>query len=43
MKSKVYFIDLKASYKENLLTKIGRLLDTSGLGSVVKKKRSGCC
>ena len=38
MKSKVYFIDLKASYKENLLAKIGRLLDTSGLGSAVKKR-----
>ena len=38
MKSKVYFIDFRATYKENLLAKIGRLLDTSGLGSAVKKR-----
>lgn len=32
---KVYFSDLRASFKENLLGKIGRLLDTLGLQGVV--------
>ena len=38
MKSTVYFIDLRASMKENLLGKIGRLLETAGLSNTIKKK-----
>ena len=38
MKSTVYFIDLRASYKENIPGKIGRLLDTAGLSKSVKAR-----
>ncbi|MCG2753995.1 MAG: DUF362 domain-containing protein [Desulfobacteraceae bacterium] len=38
MKSKVYFIDLRADYKENLLQKIARLLKTAGISKIIKKR-----
>jgi uncharacterized Fe-S center protein len=38
MKSKVYFIDLRATPKENLVGKVGRLVDTAGLSETVKKR-----
>lgn len=38
MKSTVYFIDLKASHKENLVEKIGRLMETAGVGDTFSKK-----
>ena len=38
MKSKVYFIDLRTTYKENLPEKIGRLLDTAGLSKVITER-----
>jgi uncharacterized Fe-S center protein len=38
MKSKVYFIDLKATYKENFLTKLANLLEASGLADIVKQR-----
>jgi uncharacterized Fe-S center protein len=38
MKSKVYFIDLKATYKENFLTKLGKLAETSGISDIVKPR-----
>ncbi|MFZ5571957.1 MAG: DUF362 domain-containing protein [Thermodesulfobacteriota bacterium] len=36
--SSVYFIDLKATPKENLLTKIGKLLETAGLKDTFHKR-----
>jgi uncharacterized Fe-S center protein len=38
MKSFVYFIDLRAKYKENFLHKLGNLLETAGLSRVIKKR-----
>ena len=38
MPSTVYFIDLRANYKENFITKLGNLLDAAGLARVVKKR-----
>ncbi len=38
MKSNVYFIDLRASAKENLVDKLARLLDTAGLSETVKER-----
>ena len=38
MKSKVYFIDLKATPKENLVAKIARLMHTAGLSEKIKKR-----
>ncbi len=38
MKSKVYFIDLRASFKENFLGKLGRLLKTAGIAETVSKR-----
>jgi len=38
MKSKVYFIDLRTTYKENLPGKIGRLLDTAGLSKAINER-----
>ena len=38
MKSKVYGITMRASDKENLLQKIGRLLDTLNLGQAIGKR-----
>jgi hypothetical protein len=38
MKSKVYFTDLRATHKENLLKKIGKLAEAAGLSKVVGKK-----
>jgi hypothetical protein len=38
MKSKVYFTDLRATHKENLLTKIGKLAVAAGLSKVAGKK-----
>ncbi len=34
MKSKVYFADMRASYRESLPAKLTRLIDTAGLGGV---------
>ncbi len=38
MKSKVYFINFRASAKENILEKIGRLVDTAGISEIVKDR-----
>lgn len=38
MKSNVYFIDLRATAKENLVAKLARLLDTAGLCEIIKKR-----
>ena len=38
MKSNVYFIDLRATAKENLVRKLARLLDTAGLSETIKEK-----
>jgi uncharacterized Fe-S center protein len=38
MPSAVYFIDLKASFKENLPRKIRRLMETAGIADVVSKR-----
>ncbi len=38
MNSKVYFIDLRASFRENFIKKLGRLLDTAGLSDCIKKR-----
>jgi len=38
MKSKVYFIDLRATMKENLVAKLGRLIETAGLSEAVKER-----
>ncbi len=38
MKSTVYFIDLRTTYKENLPEKIGRLLYTAGLSEILKER-----
>jgi len=38
MISKVFFIDFKASYKENFVSKLKRLTDTAGLPERIKKK-----
>ena len=35
MKSTVYFTDLSAGHKENLISKLGRLLETAGLNQIV--------
>jgi len=38
MGSTVFFIDFRATYKENLLKKLDRLLDAGGLGKKIKKR-----
>lgn len=38
MKSPVYFIDFRATYKENFIAKLGRLLDRVGLNQRIKKR-----
>ena len=38
MKSNVYFIDLRATAKENLVAKLARLLDTAGLSETISKR-----
>lgn len=38
MASNVFFIDFRASYKENFVVKLKRLVDTAGLQERVKKK-----
>ncbi len=38
MKSKVFFTNLRATYKENLLIKVGNLLDAAGLSESVGKR-----
>jgi uncharacterized Fe-S center protein len=38
MHSKVYFIDMRATIKENFIAKIGRLVETAGLSSVIAKR-----
>ncbi|MBF0118495.1 MAG: DUF362 domain-containing protein [Desulfobacterales bacterium] len=38
MKSSVYFMDLTASPKENLLQKLGRLCETAGISKFIQKK-----
>jgi hypothetical protein len=37
MASRVFFIDFRASYKENFISKLKRLADTAGLRAAVKK------
>lgn len=38
MKSKVYFIDLKASHRENVLSKLDKLLETAGLAKIFRQR-----
>jgi hypothetical protein len=38
MPSTVYFIDMRAKYKENFIEKLGKLLDIAGLDQTVKKR-----
>lgn len=38
MSSKVYFIDMRATSKESFSAKIGRLLETAGLGACIEKR-----
>ena len=38
MTSKVYFIDMRATIKDNFITKIGRLMDTAGISTVLEKR-----
>ena len=38
MKSKVYFIDFRATYKESFIAKLSRLLDAAGLNQQMKKR-----
>ncbi len=38
MKSNVYFIDFRATPKENFPSKLNRLLETSGMAAVIEKK-----
>ena len=38
MTSNVYFIDMRATIKENFIAKIGRLMETAGISSVVEKR-----
>jgi len=38
MNSDVYFIDLRATFRENLVGKLGRLLDTAGLSSCINER-----
>jgi uncharacterized Fe-S center protein len=38
MKSTVYFTDLSAGHKENLISKLGRLMETAGLEQIITKR-----
>jgi uncharacterized Fe-S center protein len=38
MKSKVYFIDFRASFKESLTEKLGKLVEKTGLSDVISKR-----
>jgi uncharacterized Fe-S center protein len=38
MSSTVYFIDMRAKYKDNFVDKLGKLLETAGLHQTVKKR-----
>ncbi len=38
MKSGVYFMDLRASHKDNVLKKLDRLMDSAGLEAVIKER-----
>ena len=38
MKSKVYFIDMRATMKENFIAKIGRLMDTAGVAGAINER-----
>ena len=38
MPSNVYFIDMRAKYKENFVYKLGKLLEIAGLDQTVKKR-----
>jgi hypothetical protein len=38
MSSVVYFIDLRAKYKENFITKLGKLLEATGFSQVIKER-----
>jgi uncharacterized protein len=38
MPSSVYYIDMKASFKENLVTKLGRLMESAGVAEIVHKR-----
>jgi len=38
MNSKVYFIDMRATVKENFIAKIGRLLDAAGIADIIGER-----
>jgi len=38
MKSKVYFIDMRATMKENFIAKIGRLMDAVGIAGAINER-----
>ena len=38
MKSKVYFIDMRATMKENFIAKIGRLMDAAGIANLINER-----
>ncbi|MFC1515591.1 DUF362 domain-containing protein [Thermodesulfobacteriota bacterium] len=38
MKSDVYFIDMRATFQENFVAKLGRLVETAGLSTAVKER-----
>lgn len=38
MTSKVHFIDMRATIKENFMAKIGRLMETAGLATVIENR-----
>ncbi len=38
MKSKVYFIDMRATVKENFPAKLGRLMETAGISDAIAKR-----
>ena len=37
--SEVFFMDLRATYKENLIDKLGRLMETAGFADCIRPKR----
>jgi uncharacterized Fe-S center protein len=38
MTSNVYFIDMRATIKENFIAKIGRLMETAGMATTIEKR-----
>ena len=38
MRSKVYFIDMRATIKENFMAKIGRLMQTAGIADIIEPR-----